>query len=568
MLIRAAQHIFTNVEKEDSPLRERGFQTLYYSKEFITDEEKMALEEHAYFWATPKNQFYMLGEKAVLTNIVPLKESDKYGGEGLYISHGLVLLPEEFQKIDNNPMVLIYYSQDLFCKSTGSAISRGDFDTGNIDPVEINIPDDALQKFGKATASRLYFWKQEEVRKLAALAVRAGEMAEERQSLAVAGEQKEIEDVLRYVFFLLPPELNLNCSYDTNYYNPRMRLPYSWFGGFFEDQAPGSDAFVLIESGIIPTDEPLPGESPYLNWLLERIDNRDYRSVQENKTLIYYLEKSLGDSSVFMEKIRDVSPELLGEFVKCSKSIFMAKLGESLEKAIGKQLGEKSVPYLMEKISDRQEEMLRMVSGDIDLQQAVESVVEMLSQPSPQTPDEEMLGEMKELSEKTKNPFLRAFIFFHEKAWQNLKEVVRDLPADEFETFLKQTIVNASGDEYFDSVITLENMNIVTDIFYETSVNNAALAKRLPGFVALLTRLTLNLHLERFKPLMERMSPDEKIKMSEKIRTMRMDLADELLGKQPGEVTISEPVKNAEETKSRKSGGILGKIWPFSKKQE
>ena len=568
MLITAAQHIFTNVEKNDSPLKERGFQTLYYSKEYITEEEKMALEEHAYFWATPKNQFYMLEKKAVITNIVPLKGSDKYGGEGLYISHGLILEPEEFMKIGNNPMILLYYSHDLFCKSSDSAISRGDFDTGNIDPVEINIPDDALQKIGKAAASRLYFWKQEEVRKLAAIAVRAGQMAEERESVAVAGEQKEIEDILRYVFLLLPSELKLNCSFDTNYYNPRMRLPYSWCGGFFEDQVPESDAFLLIEKRIIPGDDPMPGESPYLNWLLERINNRDYRSVQENKALIFDLEKSLGDSVLFLEKIKEISPTLLSEFVKCNKSIFHVKVRESLEKTIGKRLGEKSAVFLTGKIGDNQEDLLRAVSGDVDLRQAVESVVEMLSRSSSQIPDEEMLGEMKELYGKTDNQFLRAIIAFYEKSWQELREAVRGLSEEEFINFLNQTIVSAPGEEYFDCVTTIKNISIVTDIFYEVAMNNDVIAKKLPGFLAILTRLTLNRHLERFKPLLEKMSSEEKKQIAEGIRTLKTDFADELLDKKPVEVKVSEPVRNIEESKSRKTGGFLDKIWPFSKKQE
>lgn len=568
MLLKAAQHIFTNVEKEDSPQKERGFQTLYYSREFITEEEKMVLEEHAYFWATPKNQFYMLGEKAVVTGVAPLKGSDKYGGEGLYISHSLILAPEEFVKVENNPLALLHLTSDLFCKSTDSAIRRGDFDTGNIDPVEINFPDDALQKFGKATASRLYFWKQEDVRKLAALSVKAGEMAEDRRSLAVAGDLKEIEEVLRYVFFLLPPELRLKCSFDTNYHNPKIRLPYFWFGGFFEDQAPRSDAFLLIENGTIPTDEPLPGESPYLNWLLERIDNRDYRSVQENRASIYDLEKSLGDSVIFMEKIREIEPEVLSEFVKCNKPVLITKLRESLEKVMGKQLGNKSAPYLMDKVGDDQETMLRMVSGNIDLQSAAESVVEMLSRSSLQTLDAEMLGELKELSGKSGNPFLKAVLSFYTEDWLNLKDAVRDLSHEEFVNFLRQTLVNAPGDEYFDSITTLENMNIVADIFNEVSINNSSLVNKLPGLVAILTRLTLKLHLERFKPLVEKMSPEEKMKMAEKIRTLKTDFADELYGGKRAEEKIPHQVSGSGDVKTRKSGGFLGKIWPFSKKQE
>ncbi len=523
MLIKAAQHIFTNVEKEDSPRKERGFQTLYYSMEYLTEDEKMILEEHAYFWATPKNQFYMLGEKAVVANVISLKGSDKYGGEGLYISHGLILEPAEFIKIQNNPMLLFHYSYELFCKSIDSALARGDFDTGNIDPVDINIPEDALQKFGKTTASRLYFWKQEEVRKLAALSVRAGEMTEERKSLAVVGEQKDIEDVLRYIFFLLPPDLSLNCSYDTNYYNPRIRLPYSWCGGFYEDQTPRSDAFVIIENGIISTEESILPESPYLNWLLECIDKRDYKTVQENKALIYGLEKSLGDSELFREKVKDISPDLLSEFLKCNKPVFQRKLRESLEKTLGKELGEKSVPFLMDKISGRQEEMLQMVSGDIDLRRALESVVEMLSQPPSQIPDEQMLYELKELCKKTKQSFLEAIIAFYEKDWKTLREVVMDLSHEEFNVFLKQTIGSTPPNEYFDCITTIENMDVVTDIFIETYINNSSLTEKLPGFLALIGRLTLNRQMERFEPLIKKMSPEDKLNLADKIRLMTID---------------------------------------------
>ena len=565
MNIKAAQHIFTNVEQEDSPNRERGFQTLYYTKDKITDDEKMILEERAFFWATQKIQFYKIGKKFVITNIVPLQGADKYGGEGLYLSHALIFTEEEFNKVENNPLVILKAARDIFCTTTDSAISRGEFDTGNIDPVDIKIFDDAVDKFNKKTSSRLYFWKQEEVKKLTALALSSKEMNIERESLRIVGFHKEIVDVLRFVFFMLPVEMRGDCSFDTNCYNPRIRIPYFWAGGFFEEQTPESEQYILVKSGTVEKEVDSEKVSPYLNWLFSKIDNRDYRSIQENNSFIYRLEKIIAEPENISKKIQDIPRELVEEFVKSNHSLIKLKIMESLYKYVGKTLGEKVYPLVFEKYKDQPDELLKIISGNIDDFLIADLFFKYMPGASPDDFKEDLLSEAEDLFNRTQSLPLQAVLYFHRNEYRLLRESVNNLNEKEFEQFLKATVNFTSNFQYFKCIVNKRRINTILDTFIKTTKINPGLTEKIPNLLAMLTQCSVRSYLEKLEPVFNDLSTEKIDSIIKNAQSQKISLSEEISSFiEPDEESLVFE-KTKEETKEKKTGSFLNKIWPFSK---
>lgn len=50
MNISVCQHIYSNVPKEQSPTKRRGYQTLFYTQEGLTREEILILEDRAQYY--------------------------------------------------------------------------------------------------------------------------------------------------------------------------------------------------------------------------------------------------------------------------------------------------------------------------------------------------------------------------------------------------------------------------------------------------------------------------------------------------------------------------------------
>jgi hypothetical protein len=92
--IHAAQHIYGNVEKAESPSNIGGFQTLFYSKDLLSESESDEIERRLGYYPSEDNPekivFFNMGEKFVTTQIIPLEDIDKFGRKGAYIAHSFV----------------------------------------------------------------------------------------------------------------------------------------------------------------------------------------------------------------------------------------------------------------------------------------------------------------------------------------------------------------------------------------------------------------------------------------------------------------------------------------------
>jgi GTPase-associated protein 1, N-terminal domain type 2 len=143
--VRAWQYIYTNVEKEQSPHKKGGFQTLFFTLSGLTESEVEEMEVRLLYYpsesAPIKRLFFTTSTgKIAVAQIVLLVDLDGVNRGGRYLAHNLIFSPEDFSTIAANPFrVLRHFS---FLSTVAEALQQGNFQTGDIATVSVEIPED------------------------------------------------------------------------------------------------------------------------------------------------------------------------------------------------------------------------------------------------------------------------------------------------------------------------------------------------------------------------------------------------------------------------------------------
>ena len=218
MRVTVWQHIYSNVPKEQSPTRRRGYQTLFYTHSGLSEAEVFALEDRSQYYATENNptkyQFYMLpgNNKAAISKIMPLAGLDEFGRKGRYLAHSLIISKNEFQKLDYCPMGL--FVSRWFVSNLKEAFSQGDIKRGNISAKRIEVSDTWME--GAIQTARK--WDLAQLTKLLQLGWQAARIKERRQSIILLGKDNQIMSLLAAMFLLTQPGKRPHLTFDTHVY--------------------------------------------------------------------------------------------------------------------------------------------------------------------------------------------------------------------------------------------------------------------------------------------------------------------------------------------------------------
>lgn len=141
--IHAYQHIYTNVEQEQSPHKRGGFQTLFYTLSALTEAEVEEMEARLFYVHSErepvKRVFFMTStSKTVVAQIVPLADPDRSERKGRYLAHSLVFIPEMFAHLEADPFQVFQHVS--FITTVEEALAQGEFQTGNIPALSIDLP--------------------------------------------------------------------------------------------------------------------------------------------------------------------------------------------------------------------------------------------------------------------------------------------------------------------------------------------------------------------------------------------------------------------------------------------
>ncbi len=270
MDVQAYQHIYANVEKEQSPTARGGFQTLFYSRAGLTEVDVEEIEARVLYYpsedAPVKQVFFRTPVgNVVVGQVVPLPEPDSAGRGGRYLAHCFIFTPEAFARIDGDPFRVLAAAP--FVTTVEGALALGDMATGD-------IPAAALCMSDIPCATLEGTWPKEMLKRLVLAGLQAERMAEGRKLLAIVGTPEETRAVLRTAMLAVPTARRGACPFDTYFYRCNPVATYCWAVGLPE--APPNPNYLAVECAKQSVDaiDPSPEPDCYERWVLAALHGK------------------------------------------------------------------------------------------------------------------------------------------------------------------------------------------------------------------------------------------------------------------------------------------------------
>ena len=280
--VQAWQHIYTNVEEDQSPTRRSGFQTLFWSHDGLADGEVEDVEASLVYTPSPadpvKRLFFTTSAgKVVVGQVVSLPGADRLGREGRYFAHSLLFDPHDFVRVGGDPFAL--FARFPFLTTVAAAARQGDPQTGSIPRVTLSVGDLA----GGPGLESADAWGADQWVKMAALALQADDLAQRRLTVAVVGDRAEVEHAIAVALLAVPPQWLTRCTFDTYFEGCNPVANYYWAVGLA--QRPSGQRFVIVDASarqVQSEDVPLPDTS-YARWLRGHIEAKRPEWVARHK---------------------------------------------------------------------------------------------------------------------------------------------------------------------------------------------------------------------------------------------------------------------------------------------
>lgn len=334
MPVTAAQLLYANVEKDRSPDRQGGFQTLFYTRSRLTESEVDAIEPRLFYVpgaaAPPKGIAFALGpDKLVLARVVPLEDTDSFGRKGRYLAHALVIDRADWAAGRLDPCAVLRGFP--FLTQLDQALAAGDWASGDIAPLTLT------QERGSPPARQ---WPVAALQRLTLYALRAEAMATERRALAFIGPPAEVERMLAEILAAVPAAMGAACSFDS-YFNDGnfVATPY-WAVGLPEAPPPGRFVRFDLAGGALLDEEPPPApRTAYERWVVARLADPEPGIEQERETA-YALCRWLDGQSPATDLPQEVREPVLAAVFRAAPAQVEARVRECLTQALPAPLAE------------------------------------------------------------------------------------------------------------------------------------------------------------------------------------------------------------------------------------
>lgn len=280
--LQAGQLIYTSVEAGQSPRGEGGFQTLFCTASMLSPAEVAEIEGRLVYFFSERSPLKWLffntsGGKRVVAQVVPLAETDRLGRGGRYLAHALVLTPPAFDQIGGNAFALLL-RRAPFVRTEEEALQRGDFSTGTIPPLALDLPE---ERGGPLTAAR--DWPPGELARLARLALRADRLATAHTAVAVVGGPEEVASTLEAALLVVPLAWRPRCTFDTWFHRGNLVATYYWAVGLSEPLSRSNlivvDAAGRRVQGTVPAPSPEAAMGAYEHWAVGMLEHGALSSV-------------------------------------------------------------------------------------------------------------------------------------------------------------------------------------------------------------------------------------------------------------------------------------------------
>ncbi|MFN8454385.1 MAG: hypothetical protein U0401_06895 [Anaerolineae bacterium] len=327
--IHAWQHIYSNVEKAQSPHGRGGFQTLFYTHSGLSEDGVSEMEGRLLYFPSQiepvKRLFFTLTSgHGVVAQIVPLPEPDQLGRKGRYLAHSLVFSPESLALFEADPFRVFRCFR--FVTTVAEALAAGNFQTGDLPAASLDLPAEPNREIETAK-----LWPAAEFKKLALLALQADRQARDREIVTFTGEPSSLEPSLAAAFLAVPAAARARCTFDTYFYRCNPVAAYFWAAGLPEP--PVSIKFALVDpqarrvQGTIP--EP---QSAYEHWTLMLIETGQLPELVRQRDDAWVLGAWLDGQADDSARLNSLAPELV-------TAVFHAA-PDSVQKRLRHRLGE------------------------------------------------------------------------------------------------------------------------------------------------------------------------------------------------------------------------------------
>ncbi len=305
--IPAGQFVYSRVDRDRSPNRRDGFQTIFYTRDRLTKKEIEEIEPRVLYYAGDgqplKRVFFLTSTgKAVIAQMVPLAETDSAGRGGLYLAHGLVFEGNDFESIGAHPFGV--FKRFPFISSLNDAFAQGDLKTGNIPDANYSACPEEDREHELNLAVK---WPAKELKKLAMAALAAEYLAEKRSAVYFVGPVSKIEEGLAAALFAVPTRQRFRCSFAAHFYKCNLNSTFFW--GVGQDKPPANPHYLVVDV----VKKILDGDCPemdtcYGRWLSRTIESESFVDLVEHKDRAEALGNML-DGKEHNERLAREAPE-------------------------------------------------------------------------------------------------------------------------------------------------------------------------------------------------------------------------------------------------------------------
>ncbi|MDX1522125.1 MAG: hypothetical protein R3264_10895, partial [Anaerolineae bacterium] len=333
--IQAWQHIYSNVEKEQSPKNRGGFQTLFYTQDGLTADEVSEMEGRLLYFPSKTGEpvkrvfFTTTTGKVVIAQIVVLPDPDQFGRKGRYLAHALAFNEDDLLKIEVDPFRV--FRSFTFFNTVEQALAQGNFESGDFPAASVDVTRVAGQE-SRAAAQ----WPAGELAKLALLALRVDRQTAGREAITVAGTEAEIETAIEAAFLAVPAAMRSHCTFDTYFYRCNLVATFYWAIGLPE--MPVSIKFVAVDGAArqVQGAAPTQPETAYERWAVAALDNKKFDRLVQSRDQAFAVAEWLEGRPYDQALLDAAAPRIVEEVFEVNPATVQA----ALRRAVGQHLPE------------------------------------------------------------------------------------------------------------------------------------------------------------------------------------------------------------------------------------
>ncbi|MCB0192809.1 MAG: hypothetical protein KDJ65_12770 [Anaerolineae bacterium] len=496
--IQAWQHIYSNVEKEQSPQGRGGFQTLFYSQG-LTEAEVEEMEGHLLYFTSAvepiKRLFFTISTgKSAVAQIVPISATDKYGRGGRYLAHSLVFAADAVAHFEADPFRV--FRQCLFIDSVDEALAQGDFETGRIPPIDLDLSSHYSK--GVEAAKK---WSATEHKNLAMLALRANQQAAARNAITIVGQSAQIEEALEAAFLVVPLTRRMRCSFDTYFYRCNLVATYYWAIGLPE--APVSIKFAQVDAAArnVKGDLPNGPTTAYERWVLAAIETRKLDDLARQRDIALTVGEWLDDREYDLDQLSKASPDLITAVFKASPESVKAALQRQVAQKLPSDLTRRAAEHIFAANSGI--DLYRQLRQGFELAELLDALYASYEADNFQSPARNELKALTKTLDTTEHKMLRLFLAYWDNPKKTLPEALQWSDEADYRTFVEvanrlelvdplRLIVPGKGDLYLDIHPPQRDPNLPELAESLVAADETACLTRLSPFVARQSRRNLH----------------------------------------------------------------------------